>query len=73
MVFSPNKSETLTNDFFVNLLDMGVAWAPSADDENVYKAHDRKTGEVRWTGTRADLVFWLKFAITSNRGSLCTR
>ncbi len=51
------RPETLTNDFFVNLLDMGVAWAPSRDDENVFKAHDRKTGQIRWTGTRVDLVF----------------
>lgn len=51
------QPETLTNDFFVNVLDMGVAWAPSADDEYVFKAHDRKTGAVRWTGTRVDLVF----------------
>ena len=51
------EPETLTNDFFVNVLDMGVAWAPSTDDENVFKAHDRKTGAVRWTGTRVDLVF----------------
>ena len=50
------EPETLTNDFFVNVLDMGVAWAPSTDDENVFKAHDRKTGAVRWTGTRVDLV-----------------
>ncbi len=48
---------TLTNDFFVNVLDMSVAWAPSADDENVFKAHDRKTGKIRWTATRVDLVF----------------
>ena len=47
----------LTNDFFVNVLDMSVGWAPSSDDEGVYKAHDRKTGEVRWTATRVDLVF----------------
>lgn len=47
----------LTNDFFVNVLDMSVAWAPSRDEEDVYKAHDRKTGEVRWTATRVDLVF----------------
>ncbi len=51
------QPETLTNDFFVNLVDMGVAWAPSADDENVFKAHDRKTGAVKWTATRVDLVF----------------
>ena len=48
---------TLSNDFFVNVLDMSVAWAPSRDEEDVYKAHDRKTGEIRWTATRVDLVF----------------
>jgi catalase-peroxidase len=47
----------LTNDFFLNLLDMGVEWHPAGEDAQVFKAHDRKTGEVRWTGTRADLVF----------------
>jgi catalase-peroxidase len=46
----------LSNDFFVNLLDMGVAWKPSAT-AGEYEARDRKTGEVKWTGTRADLVF----------------
>ncbi|HET7716424.1 MAG TPA: peroxidase family protein, partial [Bauldia sp.] len=48
---------TLTNDFFVNLLDMGVQWRPSADAEGVYEGRDRKTNELRWTGTRVDLVF----------------
>lgn len=47
----------LTNDFFVNLTDMGVEWHPTGEDAQVFKAHDRKTGEVRWTGTRVDLVF----------------
>ncbi len=47
----------LTNDFFVNLLDMGVAWAPKGEGEDLFAAHDRTTGEVRWTGTRVDLVF----------------
>jgi len=47
----------LTNDFFVNLLDMGVAWAPKDDDETVFEGRDRATGEVKWTGTRVDLVF----------------
>jgi catalase-peroxidase len=47
----------LTNDFFVNLLDMGVAWHPSSEAADIFKAHDRKTGEVRWTATRVDLVF----------------
>ncbi|KAL2021738.1 hypothetical protein VTK56DRAFT_6681 [Thermocarpiscus australiensis] len=46
----------LTNDFFVNLLDMGTAWKPIDGDE-VFEGHDRKTGQRKWTGTRADLVF----------------
>ena len=48
---------TLTNDFFVNLLDMNTAWQPSSTSEGVYEGHDRKTGELKWTGTRVDLVF----------------
>ncbi len=47
----------LTNDFFVNLMDMGVEWRPVAGDEGLYEARDRATGEVKWTGTRVDLVF----------------
>jgi catalase-peroxidase len=50
------KPETLTNDFFVNLLDMGTEWKP-AKTKGIYDGHDRKTGKVKWTGTRADLVF----------------
>jgi catalase-peroxidase len=52
-----DRPETLTNDFFVNLLDMSVEWAPSDSTENVYEGRDRMTGEVRWTATAADLVF----------------
>ena len=48
---------TLTNDFFVNLLDMNTAWQPSSIAEGVYEGHDRKTGELKWTATRVDLVF----------------
>jgi catalase-peroxidase len=48
---------TLTNDFFVNLLDMNTKWQPSATAEGVYEGRDRATGEVKWTGTRVDLVF----------------
>ncbi|MEZ4446639.1 MAG: catalase/peroxidase HPI [Polyangiaceae bacterium] len=48
---------TLSNDFFVNLLDMGTVWAPSADDEDVFEGRDRATGALRFTGTRVDLVF----------------
>ncbi|WP_108482788.1 catalase/peroxidase HPI [Oceaniglobus ichthyenteri] len=47
----------LTNDFFVNLMDMGVVWAPTNDEETEFEAKDRKTGAVKWTGTRVDLVF----------------
>ncbi len=48
---------TLTNDFFVNLLDMGTAWKAIPGDEGVFEGRDRATGEVKWTGTRVDLVF----------------
>ena len=51
------RPETLTNDFFVNLLDMGIAWKPTAEDEDVFEGRDRATGERKWTGTRVDLVF----------------
>ncbi len=47
---------TLTNDFFVNLLDMATEWRPAAEAE-VYEGRDRKTGEVKWTATRVDLIF----------------
>jgi catalase-peroxidase len=49
--------ETLTNDFFVNLLDMSTEWKAVDGSNNVYEGRDRKSGEVKWTGTRADLVF----------------
>jgi len=52
-----NRPESLTNDFFVNLLDMNTAWQPSATSEGVYEGRDRKTGEVKWTATRVDLIF----------------
>jgi catalase-peroxidase len=52
-----DRPETLTNDFFVNLLDMGTEWKPSASAENVYEGRDRATGEVKRTATAADLVF----------------
>jgi catalase-peroxidase len=51
------RPETLTNDFFVNLLDMGTEWQPAAGAEGVYEGRDRKTGEVKWTSTRVDLIF----------------
>ncbi|MDF1521836.1 MAG: catalase/peroxidase HPI [Trueperaceae bacterium] len=52
-----DRPGVLTNDFFVNLLDMGVAWAPADPDEQTFHAHDRANGTVRWSATRVDLVF----------------
>ena len=52
-----NRPETLTNDFFVNLLDMNTKWEPSSASEGVYEGRDRATGKVKWTGTRVDLLF----------------
>ena len=51
------RPETLTTDFFVNLLDMNTEWLPSSTSENVFEGRDRSTGEVKWMGTRVDLVF----------------
>ncbi len=51
------RPEVLTNDFFVNLLDMGTAWQPVADAEDVFEGRDRRTGEIKWIGTRVDLIF----------------
>ena len=61
-VFTKNP-ETLSNDFFVNLLDMSTQWNKSAADANVLEGRDRKTGAVKWTGTVADLSIWLKLTI----------
>jgi catalase-peroxidase len=52
-----NRPETLTNDFFVNLLDMNTSWQPSSTSEGAYEGRGRATGELKWTGTRIDLVF----------------
>lgn len=51
------RPEALSNDFFVNLLDMGVQWKPASADQDVFEGSDRSTGQRKWTGTRADLVF----------------
>ena len=51
------RSETLTNDFFVNLLDMGTAWNTTSEEKDVFEGRDRRTGEFKWTGTRVDLIF----------------
>jgi catalase-peroxidase len=52
-----DKPETLTNDYFVHLLDMGTEWTPVSETEDLYEGRDRRTGEIRWTGTRVDLIF----------------
>jgi catalase-peroxidase len=52
-----DRPGALTNDFFVNLLDMSTEWKGSSEDEDLFKGHDRGTGELKWTGTRVDLIF----------------
>ena len=52
-----NQPETLTNDFFVNLLDFDTTWKASSELNGVFEGRDRKTGELKWTGTRVDLIF----------------
>jgi len=52
-----HKKDTLSTDFFINILDIKYQWAPKAGDTNSFDAHDRKTGKVKWSATRADLVF----------------
>lgn len=52
-----NRAETLTNDFFINLLDMGTTWKATTDAQDLFEGRDRKTGEVKWTATRVDLIF----------------
>jgi len=52
-----DRVESLTSDFFVNLLDMGTGWKPSSGDKDLFEGYDRVTGKVKWSGTRADLVF----------------
>ena len=52
-----DRPESLTNDFFVNLLDMGTSWKAASEDEDLFEGTDRKTGALKWTGTRVDLVF----------------
>ena len=52
-----NRPEMLTNDFFVNLLDMSTAWKAASADEDIFAGSDRKTGAPKWTGTRVDLIF----------------
>jgi catalase-peroxidase len=52
-----NRPEVLTNDFFVNLLDMSTVWIPTSESKETFEGRDRKTGALKWTGTRADLIF----------------
>lgn len=52
-----HQPETLSNDFFVNLMDMETVWKPSHEDADVFEGRDSKTGEIKWTGTRVDLIF----------------
>jgi len=52
-----DKPEALTNDFFLNLLDMGTVWKATTDKQDIFEGRDRKTGKVKWTATRADLIF----------------
>jgi catalase-peroxidase len=51
------RPEMLTNDFFVNLLDMSTTWKATSEDDNVFEGRDRATGALKWTGTRVDLIF----------------
>ncbi|MCC5930308.1 MAG: catalase/peroxidase HPI [Cyclobacteriaceae bacterium] len=52
-----DKPETLTNDFFANLLDLGTTWNATSESDDIFEGRDRKTGQVKWTGTRVDLIF----------------
>ena len=52
-----NRPEALTNDFFVNLLDMNTAWKTTAENDDVFEGRDRESSTLKWTGTRVDLIF----------------
>ena len=67
------RPETLTNDFFVNLLDMNTTWKATSEDEDVFEGLDRTTGKPKWTGTRIDLIFGSNSQLTGFGGSLCKR
>lgn len=51
------RADALTNDFFINLLDLGTTWKATTDAQDLFEGRDRKTGEVKWTATRVDLIF----------------
>ncbi len=61
-----DRPETLSNDFFVNLLDMSTRWKPTSDNADVFEGRDRKTGELKWTGTRVDLIFGSNSQLRAN-------
>ncbi len=65
------KPEALTNDFFVNLLDMGTEWKAVSDTKDMFEGHDRKTGEVKWTGTRVDLIFFELYTEAERAEEIC--
>ena len=67
------RPESLTNDFFVNLLDMSTEWRKSPQCEHFFEGRDRRTGQVKWTGAAVDLVFGFELSAPSHRGSLCMR
>jgi catalase-peroxidase len=52
-----SKPGVLSNDYFLNILDMGITWSSTSDEQNLFEGRDRKTGAVKWTGTRVDLIF----------------
>ena len=52
-----SRPETLTNDFFVNLLNLNITWKATSYDQNTFEGRDRKTGSVKWIGSRVDLIF----------------
>ena len=56
-MFLRKKPETLTNDFFINLLDMGITWKETDSNEELFNGRDRKTNKVKWTASRVDLIF----------------
>ena len=64
------RPEALTNDFFVNLLDMGTTWKAISEDKDVFEGRDRATGELKWTGTRVDLDLRFKLPAPGSGGSL---
>ena len=65
------QPEALTNDFFLNLLDMATSWKAVSKDEDVFEGRDRKTGELKWTGTRVDLVFGSNSVLRALASRLC--